>query len=307
MSSSGNFLPVTDDQALKESQSVILTGSFVNLLLSSIKLIAGIYGNSSAMVADAAHSISDFVSDGIVWLGIKISYRPRDENHHYGHGKFETLLTVMIGFFLIGIGLATLFNGGKDLYRFYAGMPLKKPTWLAFGAAILSILAKEIIFRWTQRSGVRLDSSLLKANAWHHRTDALSSVGAAMGIGPTLLLSAEWRILDPIAAMGIGIMIIKVGFDISAKRIMELTESSLNENLNREILEIIDGIDGAESPHNLKTRRIGRYIAIDVHVRVMAEMIVRDAHNISNQIEETLRDRFGKSTQITIHIEPIER
>lgn len=287
-----------------EIYRVTLVGSAGNLLLLSFKFVAGFLGHSSAMIADAVHSLSDFFTDVIVLLFVKVSSRPQDESHDYGHGKFETVATLFIGLALIAAAIGIIVSGGRDFYRWYNGETLEMPGKLALWAALISIAVKEILYRYTAAKGRKLNAPVVVANAWHHRSDALSSIGAAIGIGGAIILGQKWAVLDPIASIVVGLMLIRVSWRLMKGSIGELTDQSLSPQEEKEITDIIHSYPEVSEPHNLRTRRIGNRVAIEVHIRMEGETSLNDAHNQATEIERKLKDRFGKDTLVTLHMEP---
>jgi len=288
----------------KELTRVTLVGSIGNLLLLSFKFVAGIVGHSAAMVADAAHSLSDFVTDIVVLVFIRIGSRPQDASHDYGHGKFETLATLFVALGLVAAAFSIIISGVLQFIRWLQGETLQMPGMLALWAALLSIVIKEALFRYTLKVGKKNNSPAVIANAWHHRSDALSSIGAAIGIGGALLLGKKWAVLDPLASILVGLMLLRVSWDLLKTSINELTDSSLPEEVEKEIEEIICRQEQAHELHNLRTRRIGNRIAIEAHVRLDGNMPLQEAHEIVSRMEQELRARFGAKTLITIHMEP---
>ena len=290
----------------KEIFKVTLIGGIVNLLLFVFKFVAGIVGHSAAMVADAVHSLSDFVTDVIVIVFVRISGRPEDESHDYGHGKYETLATAIIGLILFFVGLGILFNGVKSIIGVINGKYLEAPGMLALVAAVLSIILKELLYRYTIYKGKKLNSSSVVANAWHHRSDALSSIGTFIGIGGAIWLGEKWRILDPLAAIVVSVFIMKVAFQLLKPCVDELLESSLSAETENKILDIILSFSEVSAPHHLRTRRIGNNIAIEVHIRMDGNMSLVEAHSLATQIEKRLKEEFGEGTHIGIHMEPLK-
>ena len=290
----------------KEIFRVTLVGSIVNLLLLIFKFVAGIMGRSAAMVADAVHSLSDFVTDIIVIVFVKISGKPEDDNHRYGHGKYETLATAMIGVALFVVGIGLLVNGATKIYGVINGAILPAPSMIALIAAVVSIVAKELLYRYTVRAGKKLNSQAVIANAWHHRSDAFSSIGTVIGIGGAIFLGERWRILDPIAAVAISGFILKVAIDLIKPCLDELLERSLPADTERKIMDIIESFPEISSPHHLRTRRIGSHIAIEVHVRLDGKMSLEEAHAVVTMVERRLKDEFGPDTHIGIHMEPVK-
>ena len=283
---------------------VTIVGSVVNLALLLFKFAAGILGRSAAMLADAVHSLSDFVTDVIVLLFVRISNKPQDKDHDYGHGKYETLATALIGIILFFVGLGIFWNGARSIWAFVRGETLEAPGILALVAALLSIVTKEILYRYTVIVGRREQSHAFIANAWHHRSDALSSVGTAVGIGGAILLGDNWRVLDPVAAVVVSIFIVKVAWEMVVPCANELMEQSLPEQTEREIKEILLSFPGVTEPHNLRTRRVGNNCAIDVHVRMDGNLTLHQSHETTRAMEQRLRELLGEGTFINIHVEP---
>lgn len=290
----------------KEIYGVTLVGSAGNLALLIFKFVAGFLGHSSAMIADAVHSLSDFFTDIIVLLFVKVSARPQDESHDYGHGKFETIATMFIGLALIGAAIGIIVSGVLKFSRWLDGETLVVPGTLALWAAIVSIVLKEVLFRYTITRGRKLNSPAVVANAWHHRSDALSSIGAAIGIGGAILLGERWAVLDPLASIVVGGMLIKVAWDLLKGSLGELTDQSLSAEEEKEIVEIITSSQGVSEPHNLRTRRIGNRIAIESHIRMDGNLPLCSAHDLASEIEMRLKERFGSETLVTLHMEPIK-
>ena len=285
---------------------VTFIGFVVNLVLSLLKLAAGILGRSGAMIADAVHSFSDLATDVVVIVFARISAKPRDDGHDYCHGKYETLATILISIALGIVGAGILVNSIGAVRVVLDGGLLPRPGLVALVAAVLSIAAKEILYRYTVREGRAIDSPSVIANAWHHRSDALSSLGTLVGIGCAYFLGDRWRIADPIAALIVAVFIFKVAFDLIRTGLGELLEKSLPEETEREILRIVTLDPAVREPHNLRTRRIGAAIAIEVHVRVDGAMSVACSHALTVGIERRLRERFGEETMIAVHVEPLK-
>lgn len=290
----------------REIYRVTFVGLVVNLLLSAAKLVAGIIGRSAAMTADAVHSFSDLATDVVVIAFARISSKPQDESHDYGHGKYETLATLLISLALAVVGSGILVSGIRSIRVVIEGGTLPRPGAIALVAAVVSIVGKEILYRYTVRVGRRIDSPSVVANAWHHRSDALSSLGTLVGIGCAYFLGERWRIADPIAALVVALFIFKIAFDLIRSGLDELMERSLPAETEAEILRIITADPAIREPHNLRTRRIGASIAIEVHVRVDGEMTVRHSHELTVNIERRLRERFGAGTMIAVHVEPVK-
>lgn len=291
----------------KEIIRITLIGSLANFLLLIFKFLAGIFGHSSAMIADAVHSLSDFVTDIIVLLFINISSKPKDQGHDYGHGKYETLATSIVGIVLLGVGAALFWGGLNKIIGFYfKGEVLESPGKIALIAALISIVIKEILYRITLYVGKKEKSQAVIANAWHHRSDAFSSIGTALGIGGAILLGERWRVLDPLAAVLVSFLIMKVAIQLILPAINDLLEKSLPSDIEDEILAVINEMPEVKNPHNLCTRRIGNDFAIEVHIRVDGNTSVSRAHILTQAIENKLRAKYGPATHIALHVEPIK-
>ena len=291
----------------REIQKVTLVGGAGNVALMIFKLIAGILGHSSAMIADAVHSLSDFVTDIMVLVFVSVSAKPQDRSHDYGHGKFETIATFFIGIALVVAAVGIIVSGVLALIDWAGGADLEAPGQLALWAALLSIAVKEVLYQYTAYKGKKLNSQAVVANAWHHRSDALSSIAAAIGIGGAILLGDRWTVLDPIASIVVGLFLVKVAAGLLRTSIGELTEGSLPEDTEREIEEIITSFPGVSEPHNLRTRRIGNRIAIEAHIRMDGSVSLLKAHDLTSQVERKLKERFGDDTHITLHMEPVKQ
>ena len=290
----------------KEIYKVTLAGSAVNVLLTAFKFVAGILGHSAAMMADAVHSLSDFLTDLVVMVFVRISSRPADKRHDYGHGKFETLATALIGVTLLVVAGGIIFQSAGALVDWFRGEDLPAPGKLALWAALISILLKELTFQYTARMGRKLKSSVVEANAWHHRSDALSSVGALVGIGGAILLGDRWTVLDPLASLVVGGFIVFAAWKLLKNCIDDLTEASLPEDVEKEILDIITAFPDVQDPHNLRTRRIGDHYAIEIHIRMDGNLSLVAAHSRSHDIEQALKERFGPDTHVAVHVEPVK-
>ena len=296
----------TTEIRTKQIYRVTLLGMFVNMALLAFKLVAGIVGRSSAMIADAVHSASDFATDVVVLAFVKLSSKPKDACHKYGHGKYETVASIVIALALVAVGVGICINGAEKIAAVVRGEQIARPEFIALVAAVVSIATKEWLYRYTVKVGQKTESSAVVANAWHHRSDALSSIGTLIGIGCAYTLGGVWVIADPIAAIVVAAMILQVAIDLLRKGFDELVDGSLPVELEEEIVRIITEDAAISQPHNLRTRRIGSTIAIEVHIRVDGEMSVRESHALTESIERRLRARFGDGTIVSIHVEPIK-
>ncbi|MGM9759947.1 MAG: cation diffusion facilitator family transporter [Parabacteroides sp.] len=291
----------------KEIVRITLVGSVGNLCLLLFKFIAGFVGHSSAMLADAVHSLSDFLTDVVVIFFVHLSSKPKDEGHDYGHGKFETLATSLIGLALLCVAAGLFWDGlHKVILHYIYGETLESPGLIALAAALVSILIKEILFQVTYQVGKRQNSQAVIANAWHHRSDAFSSIGTTLGIGGAILLGPAWRVLDPLAAMVVSLFIAKVSIRLLVPAINDLLEQSLPREVEEEILSLVRENPEVKEPHNLRTRRIGNDFAIEVHIRVDGLMTVERAHQLTKEIETNLYQKYGKDTHVVIHVEPMK-
>lgn len=293
-------------QRERELYKVTLAGSLINLTLVACKLLAGMAGHSAAMIADGIHSLSDLATDIVVLVFVRISGKPEDKKHDFGHGKYETLGTLLIGAALFLVGMGILWEGCGSIYRYLSGEPLDSPGYIALWAALVSIVSKELVFHYTRRAGVKYHSPSVIANAWHHRSDALSSVGTALGIGGAILLGESWRVLDPLAAVVVSLFILKVAVQLLTPSLNELLECSLPEEVEQQIIERVQEVNGVSQPHKLRTRQIGNRYAIDLHVRMDGRLSLFEAHDKATQVERKLRESFGNGTFINIHIEPVK-
>ena len=277
---------------------------WINVVLTGLKLAAGVFGRSQALVADAVHSLSDFTTDVAVLIGLRFTSKPKDSDHAYGHGKYETIVAAVIGLALAYVGVQIAGTAIRRIFHAMHGDPLIHPSAFAFWAAVLSIAVKEWLYRATMKVARATGSASLVANAWHHRSDAYSSIATAAGVGAAAFLGDDWLILDPIAALFVSLFLLKIAWRIVREQLGELTDQSLAPEVCAEILELARGIPGIQQPHNLRTRMVGRFPVIDLHVRLRADLPLREAHEIATALEHALRDRFGKETIANLHLEP---
>ena len=301
-----NFNVMKEKDREKSIYRVTLAGSAVNVVLLVFKFVAGFLGGSAAMIADAVHSLSDFITDVIVLLFVKLSAKPEDSDHDYGHGKYETLATSLIGLALMFVGIMILYNGVCSIVSAIMGNPLPQPGMIALAAALVSITLKEWAYRFTAKVGRECESQAVVANAWHHRSDALSSIGTAVGIGGAILLGEKWAVLDPIAAVVVSVFIIRTAWQLTKQSAGELLEQSLPADMEREIVDIVAREPMTSEVHHLRTRRIGSHIAIEMHLRMPGDISLYESHQHATNIEQKLRNRFGASTHIGLHVEPLK-
>lgn len=297
--------PSCEGRIQRQIYQVTLVGGAVNVVLLLCKFVAGILGHSAAMIADAVHSLSDFVTDVVVLVFVRISGKPEDSSHDYGHGKFETLAMTIIGLSLLAVAVGIIYSGVTKIAARWSGQQLESPGSLALWAALLSIALKEAVFRYSMVKARQLNSQAIEANAWHHRSDALSSIGTAIGIGGAIFLGKRWTVLDPIASVIVGLFIVKVSFDLLRSGIGDLMEQSLPDEVETEILRLAASVEGVSKPHDLRTRRIGNHYAIELHLLMDGDLPLREAHDKATEVEELLRQKYGTETHVAVHVEPI--
>lgn len=279
-------------------------GFWVNAVLMALKLFFGYYGHSDALVADGFHSLSDFGTDFIVLVFVGVAYKSADADHPYGHGKFETFasLLIAVALFIVAIGIG--WGGVDSIIFFVKGGALPRPDVWTIIVALVSIAAKEWLFRITAAKGREIGSSALEANAWHHRSDAISSVATLIGVSGAYFLGAKFRILDPAASILIGVFIAFSAWKIARPSIDELLERALPPDEVDEIRGIILSVPGVLGLHKLKTRRAGHSAVIDVDIKVDPDITVTQGHDIASRVEHALRTRWHPDLIIYIHVEP---
>lgn len=297
---------ISDIDREKKAARVTWVGFFINLILSAAKVAAGIVGRSSAMIADGIHSLSDFVTDLIVIVFIKISSKHEDSGHPYGHGKFETFATMLISFALFIVAIGIFYSGSVKIYEVLNGRTIERPTYLALIMAAVSIVVKEGLYWYTIIVGRKIDSPAVIANGWHHRSDAFSSIGTLIGISGAMFLGERWRILDPITSVIVGIFIVAVACKLARPSIQELLEVSLPKEIEAAIKEQVKETPGVKAFHHLRTRKNGNSFIIDMHIKVDARSSIVEAHDIATHVENNLKAAFGKHTQVNVHIEPYQ-
>lgn len=289
----------------KKIYRVTLIGMLANALLPILKLFAGIFGASTAMIADAIHSFSDLVSDVLLLFFVKLAARPADHDHAYGHGKYEFLASALLSLMLFVASSYILYESAQRLYAFFIldqSFPLPHP--IAFFIALVSIIVKEVLYQYTMFVGKQLSSASLIANAWHHRSDAFSSFAVIIGLGAVLLFGRSALFMEPLAALIVSFFLYKVAWDIGKKAWDELSEKSLSTEEEHLILELVAQHPLVRDPHNLRTRRLGYGVAIEVDILVNPELTVLESHRITEEVEKILRNHFGEQTHIVVHIEP---
>lgn len=300
------FFSYVENENTRYSRAAHVTkvSMLLNFLLTSVKFAAGILGTSTAMVADAAHSLSDLITDIAVIVGLRVAKKPGDSTHNYGHGKIETLAAAFTGLVLVAAAFGIFWGGLQKTISYYNGEGLPEPSRITLVVALISIVSKEWLYRYTIVCGREINSDAVIANAWDHRSDALSSLGTMLGIGGAIFLGGQWVVLDPLTAIVISLLIFKVAFDISYKNLNELLEASLDLETYRSIEDVLSSTEGVLGFHELKTRKIGNAMAADVHIEVDRDLNIVDAHEISTQIENRLKKVCGNNGHFSIHVEP---
>ena len=290
----------------KEIFRVTVWGGIINVVLLVVKFAAGIFGHSAAMIADAVHSLTDFATDVVVLIFVHLGNKPADRDHDYGHGKYETLSTAIIGTSLLAVGVLIFCSGAGKTWRVIQGEVLPSPGKVALVAAVASIVLKEWAYRFTVKVGKRCRSEAVVANAWHHRSDALSSVGTMIGVGGAILLGNRWTVLDPLASIVVSLFIVRAAWQLMMESMKELTEASLSDEDEAVITHIAASEPGVSEVHNLRTRRVGNRIAIEMHARMLGSTPLVEAHLHATAIEHRLKEHFGPDTLVSIHLEPVK-
>jgi len=281
----------------RETRRVALVSAVVNLLLSAAQVVIGLIANSAALVADGIHSASDLLSDVLVWFAARHASMAPDKDHPYGHGRFETAATLGLGILLTLVAIGIVWNGAERLFD--TARPV--PGQLAVLVAAIGIVAKEALYWYTIIVAKRLHSAMLRANAWHHRSDAISSVIVLIGVGGAVL---GFSYMDALAAIVVGVMVAKIGWDLGWSALTELVDTALDEEQVAEAKRVIMAIDGVRSVHMLRTRRHGAEATADVHVQVAPRLSVSEGHMISQAVEDRMIEKVGSITDVTVHIDP---
>lgn len=289
------------DGQIQDAKKITLAGMIVNILLSTLKMILGIFGHSQAVIADAVHSLSDMVTDVLVLFGLKFWSAPADKQHPYGHQRIETIITLVISILL---ALVAFEIGWRAVERL--GQPVETPP-LAFAifGPLVSIIAKEILFRRTRTVGKRIHSSALIANAWHHRSDALSSIPALVTVG-IASLDPRWAFLDSLGAILVAGLVVKVAWEIASPALSELSERGVDDEALQEISKLAESVEGVCSIHRLRSRRLGTGWFVDLHVMVNGELSVYEGHDIATAVQHLLLEQGPDVADVTVHIEPEE-
>lgn len=289
----------------KYGKKVTLVGTIVNILLSFLKLIAGFFTGSLALLADGFHSLSDLASDLVVYVGLSFAEKPDDNDHHFGHGKFETFSAFIVGVLL---GIAGVVIAKDSIIMFisvYNGTILSSPGLLALIVAILSVFVKEALYRYTLKAGKKINSPSVIANAWHHRSDSFSSIGVSIGIAGAIFIGGKWAILDPIAGIIVGVILFREAMIIIRTNVAQLLDASLGNESMLVIYETIKEVPECSEPHNIRTRMVGKRAVISLHIRIDDNLSIKEGHDISDSLENKLKLQFGESSIVTVHVEPL--
>jgi cation diffusion facilitator family transporter len=291
-------MDISSEQRKKETNRVTLWGVAVNLFLSVIKIIGGIYGQSQALLADGIHSLSDLASDAMVLLAVKHAGEDADEDHPYGHARYETLATVALGLLLIIVAGGIAY---KAVLRLENPQDIAIPAFFTLLIAAISVFSKEWLYQVTHRVAQKIRSPLLEANAWHHRSDAVSSIIVLIGISASYV---GYPLLDAIAAIIVALMIAKIGLDLSKQSVQELVDTALEPEMVEQIRQTILSIDDVRELHLLRTRRMGHHALVDVHIQVSPKLSVSEGHHITESVEKALCEKFEEINDVTVHIDP---
>lgn len=291
---------------LKKVNAITIQGLVLNMGLVILKFFAGGVAHSGAIVADAFHSLSDLSTDLALLWGVRAAAKPADADHQYGHGRIETMISVGIGVVLFAVGGAIFFEGSMKVIHVLQGRILLRPGWFACFAAFISVILKEWLYQKTLSVGRETKNQAVIANAWHHRSDAFSSIGVMIGILGAIILGERWIVLDPLAAIVVSIFIMKAAFSIVGESFNELMEGSLSDEQEKEIMGLVCSIEGVKDAHKLRTRRVGHKVAIELHICVRQDLDIRQGHDIATQVENILREKFGPETFVSVHVEPLD-
>ncbi len=296
---------ISQDNAHRNSieKRCTLVGMTSDICLSALKIVTGIVGHSSAILADGIHSISDTVTDALVYAMVRLSGKGVDERYRYGRGKFETLAAFLISIILVVVALGLMTEGAKDVWEAFNGGTLERPHDIALIVGIVAVVVKEGLYHYTRLKGRKTNSSALKAYAWHHRADALSTAATLVGVAGAMFLGEHWRVLDPIAAIAVSVLILVLAYRLGRPAVEELLEVSLPQEEQDKIAGIVNGIDGVKAFHNLRTRRNGNLRVVDLHIKVDGDLTVAQSHDITRRIEQQLAASLG-DVMANIHVEP---
>jgi cation diffusion facilitator family transporter len=280
-----------------------LVGLTSDISLSALKIVTGYLGHSSAILADGIHSISDTVTDALVYAMVRLSGKGVDERYRYGRGKYETLAAFLISIILVVVALGLMTEGVQDVWAAIKGETLQRPHTIALIVGIIAVIAKEALYHYTLLQGKKTGSSALKAYAWHHRADALSTTATLLGVAGAMFLGERWRVLDPIAAIAVSVLILILAYRLGRPAVEELLEVSLPQDEQDKISSIVTSTPGVKAFHNLRTRRNGNLRVVDIHVKMDGELTVARSHEITREIERQLSDALGE-VLTNIHVEP---
>lgn len=290
-------------EEVRIGRHVTWVGFWTNAGLSILKILAGVFGRSSAMIADGVHSASDLVTDVAVLIVIGVSRKKADSSHSYGHGKIETFVTFLIALLLAAVGIGILVDGVERGISFFKGGEILQPTWIALAMAVVSILVKEWLFRYTRSTARKIGSSAMEANAWHHRSDAFSSLATLAGVAGAMFLGPNWRFLDPLAAVVVSALIIAMACNMAKSSVKELLEASLPKEDSERVRNIIESTPGVMDYHHLRSRSNGNTKIIDFHIKLDPDLSLRAAHDIATNVENRIKNEFGPAV-VNIHMEP---
>lgn len=300
----GNVTGVSEE--VKVGRHVTWVGFWTNAGLSVMKILAGVFGRSAAMIADGVHSASDLLTDIAVLIVIGVSRKKADSSHSYGHGKIETFVTFLISLLLGAVGIGILVDGVERGISFFEGEEILQPTWLALGMAIVSIAVKEWLFRYTRSTARKIASSAMEANAWHHRSDAFSSIATLAGIAGAMFLGPKWRFLDPLAAVVVSVLIIAMSYNMAKTSVKELLEASLPKEDSDAIAKIIMSTPGVKDFHHLRSRSNGNTKIIDFHIKLDPDITLKAAHDIATNVENRIKAEYNPAV-VNIHMEPFRK
>jgi len=285
----------------REGRKVTLLGAVANSLLIACKFTAGILGNSQAMVVDAVHSISDLFTDAVVLVGLQMGRKDPDDTHHFGHARIATMASAVVGVSLMIVAAYLGYGAGRNIYYHTE----YHPTWLALAGACLSIAVKETLYRYTLHVGLRIKSQAVVANAWHHRSDAFSSVAVLIGVAGAQL-RPQWHILDAYAALVVSLFIMKVGFEVLWRVMREMADTAPGQEVLERIMTCARGVTGVLEAHDLKVRSMGGLYQMQIHIKVDGGLTVAQGHHIAKQVEECLNTEIKDIGEIIVHVDPAE-
>lgn len=294
---------IQDSSRNREEKRCTLVGMTSDVCLSALKIVTGIVGHSSAILADGIHSISDTVTDALVYAMVRLSGKGADDRYRYGRGKYETLAAFLISILLVVVALGLMAEGAKDIWASFHDETLERPHTIALVVGIIAIVIKEGLYQYTRLTGKKTGSNALKAYAWHHRADAMSTAATLLGVAGAMFFGEKWRILDPLAAIAVSVLILVLAYRLGRPAVEELLEVSLPSEEQERIAAIVTGIEGVKAFHNLRTRRNGNLRVVDIHIKVDGNLSVTSSHDITREIERQLSNELG-DVMTNIHVEP---